>query len=145
MAGAGSILLVEDDRDIRESIADALEEEGYSVTSAIDGIDALEKLRGGTLPQVILLDLMMPRMSGQELFEHVKQVREWRQIPIVLLTADANARSKAEALGAPAYLKKPVTLDQLFQTVARILEGTPAREGETSGALIDQRSCGSGG
>lgn len=120
------ILLVEDDRDIREIIAEALEEAGYRVQGAVDGVDALERLRSGTRPGLILLDLMMPRMNGVQFCEEARKVPEWSGIPVVVLSADAQAKHKAEACHAASYLKKPVKLDVLYQTVARVLAGNAA-------------------
>lgn len=122
-----TILLVEDDRDIRESLVDALTDAGYEVHGAFDGLDALEKLRGTeTPPQLILLDLMMPRMNGAEFREAVLKEERWKDIPVLLLTADAQARTKAQQLAVSGYLRKPVKLTDLFQAVASAL--VPASE-----------------
>ena len=119
MPTSAFILLVEDDGDVREAMQEALEDEGYKVVGAIDGLDALERLRGASaLPDLVLLDLMMPRMSGAELRDAMTKVPEWRTIPVILLSADAQLRSKAEALDVTGYLQKPVTLNKLFETVA---------------------------
>ncbi len=120
---AGSILVVEDDRDIRETLSEALEEEGYEVVGAKDGIEAIERLRAATrLPHLVLLDLMMPRMNGLEFREAMVQVDAWKSIPVLLLTADAQARTRANALGVDAYLEKPVKLAALLGAVARLVE-----------------------
>lgn len=121
----GLILLVEDDRDIRESLIDALVDEGYRVVGALDGVDALEKLRAShEIPQLILLDLMMPRMNGTEFRRALSQVPLWSSIPVVVITADAQARAKAEAIGAHSFLRKPVKLRDLFAMVNRIFSET---------------------
>jgi CheY-like chemotaxis protein len=121
------ILLVEDDRDIRETIADALEDAGYAVEGAVDGLDALERLRRASrLPGLILLDLMMPRMNGVQFCEEKRKVPEWGPIPIVVLSADAQAKQKTEAFSVTSYLKKPVRLDALYATVASALAGVSA-------------------
>lgn len=122
MADGRSILLVQDDRDIRESILEALADEGYLAIGAIDGLDALEVLRGaGKLPDLILLDLMMPRMTGVELGAELAQLEAWSSIPIVVISADAQARLKSQSLGAVGYLKKPIRLAVLFDLLERIL------------------------
>lgn len=119
MTAARTILIVEDDRDIRESLAEALTDEGYDVDCAADGLDALERLQAAAaLPRLILLDLMMPRMNGAEFREAVLKDDRWKAIPVVLLTADAQARAKAQALAVNAYLVKPVKLADLFRAVA---------------------------
>lgn len=119
---AATILLVEDDRDIRESMVEALEDAGYAVVSAVDGVDALEQLRRHARPpQLILLDLMMPRMDGVQLSNELSQVEAWAHIPIVVISADAHGHTTANALGALGYLRKPLRLQDLYRTVAQLV------------------------
>ncbi|MET0283670.1 MAG: response regulator [Polyangiales bacterium] len=113
------ILLVEDDADIRESIKDVLEDEGYVVAEAGNGVEALDRLRTDALPDLILLDLMMPVMNGLQFHQELVKDAAWRAIPIVVLSADADARNKAAAMKALDVIEKPVELERLFQTVAR--------------------------
>jgi two-component system, chemotaxis family, chemotaxis protein CheY len=121
------ILVVEDDRDIRETLTEALEQAGYAVLEAEDGLDAIERLRGATrLPGLILLDLMMPRMNGAEFCEEKRKVAQWAAIPTVVLSADAQIKQKAEACHATSYLKKPVKLEVLYEAVARTFAGAEA-------------------
>ncbi|HEX5657457.1 MAG TPA: response regulator [Polyangiales bacterium] len=120
------ILLVEDDLDIRESIKDVLEDEGYLVAEASNGLEALDQLRSA-LPDLILLDLMMPTMNGIQFRQEMAKDPVWAAIPIVILSADADARLKAESLQAVDVLEKPVELDRLFQTVARTLRSSDER------------------
>ena len=118
----GRILVVDDDRDIRETIVDALEGEGYDVISAVDGVDALERLRSEEQsPSLILLDLMMPRMNGMELWQEIARVETWARIPIIVVSADAQGRAHAATMGAVGYLKKPMRLRELFSTVAQVV------------------------
>lgn len=124
------ILLVEDDRDIRESLVEALEDEGHATITAIDGIDAIAQLRNSSqLPDLILLDLMMPRMSGVEFCEQVKRVPAWAHIPIVVITANADARQKAADLGAAGFLRKPLQLAMLTDIAARFSRANGAERG----------------
>ncbi len=124
MAGGGSVLLVEDDRDIRESIQDALESFEYEVVAAHDGIEALERLRGGhALPRLILLDMMMPRMNGAQFRAELLKHEAWAAIPVVVLTADSSARRNVEALRVAAFLQKPVSLEDLLDIVAHLMGG----------------------
>ena len=119
------ILIVEDDSDVRASLAEALADEGYHVASAVDGLDALRYLRQvEVLPRLILLDMMMPRMDGYEF--RAAQVSEaaLADIPVALVTADAQAGSKASDLRADGFLKKPIKLDDLLSLVER-LAGLP--------------------
>ena len=124
----GPILLVEDDRDIREALAEALSDRGYDVTASFDGVDALEALERlkamATVPRLVLLDLMMPRMNGVELREVLTKTPEWSRIPVFVLTADARAQARAEALGVVGYLQKPVKLRELFEAVSALLPTT---------------------
>lgn len=120
MSDEQPILIVEDDEDIRESLVDAFQDQGYAVVSAVDGLDALDQLRN-VRPRLILLDLMMPRMNGMQFCEEKQKVDEWAAIPVVVLSADARAKERAAACGAATYLMKPVKLGSLFATVARVL------------------------
>ncbi len=120
----GPVLLIEDDRDIRDSVVEALEDEGYAITCAIDGLDALAKLRtGAALPRLILLDLMMPRMDGLQFRQEMLKEPRWAAIPVVVITADAQAREKARSLAAAGVLQKPVKLHDLCAIVRRTLDG----------------------
>lgn len=109
-----AILIVEDDRDIRESITEFLECEGYAVKSAVDGAQALELLRGeSTLPAVILLDLRMPRMDGFKFREEQRKDSRLARVPVVLMTADAHITSSKDQLGVAAVLRKPIDIEAL--------------------------------
>ncbi|MBC8133265.1 MAG: response regulator [Deltaproteobacteria bacterium] len=112
---APEILLVEDDRDIREAMAEVLEQEGYVVSLAKTGLDAVQHLETcRALPAAILLDLMMPIMDGWE-FSSVKQGNpQWATVPIVIVSADANVSEKGQAVRAVAHLRKPIDIDQLL-------------------------------
>ena len=95
--GDFTILLVEDDFDVREALAETLRDEGYRVECAVDGEQALDYLRAGGKPGLILLDLMMPRMSGTE-FRMVQKVDpQLCGVPVVLLSADGRMEEKARA------------------------------------------------
>lgn len=109
-----TILLVEDDFDVREALAETLRDEGYTVDCAVDGEQALAYLRAGNRPGLILLDLMMPRMSGSE-FRMVQRVDpSLAQIPVVLLSADGRMEEKAKALQTDGAIRKPIDLDELL-------------------------------
>jgi two-component system, chemotaxis family, chemotaxis protein CheY len=115
------VLIVDDDRDIRDTFASILEEDGFSVRTASDGLDALEKL-SLALPHLILLDLMMPRMSGwgfRATQLRATQLRDPRlaAIPVVVITASANLATTAEQFPGVALLAKPVHLERLVTTV----------------------------
>ena len=116
-----TILLVEDDGAIREALADALAADGYSVLHARDGVEALQVLRDEPLPELIVLDLMLPNMSGQQF--RVRQVVDprLREIPVIVLSAVPLVSDIAQALRAQAVLPKPVRLDDLLDTVERLI------------------------
>lgn len=114
-----SILLVEDDDDIREAMAAFLEAEGYDVVQAIDGDDALRKLRASSdRICLVLLDLFMPVKNGWEFRAEQMADPAIAAVPVVVVSADRNARDKANTLGALEYLAKPVDFDRLLGTIA---------------------------
>jgi CheY-like chemotaxis protein len=119
MSAARTVLLVEDDHDVRETIAEVLTDAGYVVVTAVDGQQALDHLRGGLRPFVILLDLMMPGMNGYEFRDVQRAEAGLADIPVIVLTADRLIEQKARDLGAAAYLKKPTPLDELLATLER--------------------------
>jgi CheY-like chemotaxis protein len=114
------VLVVDDDASIREALADLLGDEGYRVTTATNGAEALTLLRspGELRPCVILLDLMMPIMSGQEFYAEQQRDPALAAIPIVVISADRNAALKATAFGGE-YLSKPVRLDSVLGVLGR--------------------------
>ena len=114
------ILIVDDDSSIREMLRLFLELKGYTVASAINGRDALDYLaQSPEPPQLILLDLMMPIMSGAEFRAAQCQIPELANLPVALISADANLRDSAPVLNAEAYLPKPIDFDLLLATVER--------------------------
>jgi two-component system response regulator MprA len=114
-----TVLLVEDDHDVRETVAEVLTDEGYVVVTAIDGREALDQLRGGLRPFVILLDLMMPGMNGYQFRLEQRAEPAIADIPVIVLTADRLIEQKSAELAAAAYLKKPTALDDLLTTLKR--------------------------
>jgi two-component system chemotaxis response regulator CheY len=114
------VLVVEDDTDIRETVAELLVEEGYEVQTASSGRDALDRLaESGDLPDVVLLDLMMPVMDGWTFYDHLQEDARLAGLPIVVISADANAHEKSARLNPVACLRKPVSIDDLLGVVAR--------------------------
>jgi CheY-like chemotaxis protein len=112
-AQARDVLLVEDDHVIREELAEILRFEGFTVITAVDGRDALERLARSPV-RVIVLDLMLPVMSGWELAEVVRSSPDYSAIPILTITAVANAH---RAPGGPVFLK-PLNIDSLIRAIA---------------------------
>jgi two-component system response regulator MprA len=114
-----SVLVVDDDDAIREVLTFILEHEHYTVIQAANGQEALDRLTEGAQPGLILLDLMMPAMSGWDFRERQAHDPVWGKIPVVVMTGDGNIESKSATLMASSYLKKPVELEDLLATVAR--------------------------
>jgi CheY-like chemotaxis protein len=113
------ILLVEDDFDVREALAETLREEGYLLDCACDGEEALAYLKSGGSPGLILLDLMMPRMNGTEFRLAQKADPRFRHLPVVLLSADGRMDEKARQLQADGAVRKPIDLTELLRTIQR--------------------------
>ena len=114
------ILVVEDDPDLAETIAEVLENDGYDVSIAVHGLDAIQQLQGGAHPDLILLDLMMPVMDGWEFRDAQTELPEAKGIPVVALTADGDAHGKAERLHAAGALAKPIAIEPLLAEIARV-------------------------
>jgi CheY-like chemotaxis protein len=118
---AKSVLIVEDDADIRDALARILESEGFSVGMAENGAAALERLRspGEVMPRLILLDLMMPVMDGWQFRAEQRKDARMASIPVVVLSAHGGVQQQATAIEAAHYLKKPIDLDVLLDTVRK--------------------------
>lgn len=113
-----SILIVEDDQAIAESLQELLETEGYRVKLAANGRKALEFLRKTpTHPNLIVLDLMMPQMDGYQFRAEQEMDPKLSLIPVVLMTADGHIEAKTFKIGAKAYLNKPLDIDQVLAAV----------------------------
>ena len=112
------VLVVDDDDDIRAGMADILEGAGYKVATAGNGAEALTMLQGGLRPRLVLVDLQMPVMNGEELCNRVHDDPELAAIPILIISADTAAAVKAARFGAAGVLAKPVKMDLLVETVA---------------------------
>ena len=120
--GAGTTvvvaMVVDDDRDIRETVAEVLEDEGYTVVTAENGADALALLER-VRPQVILLDLSMPVMSGEQFRQRQLADPALAAIPTVVMSATDRIHEKTRALQLHGTIPKPVDLEVLVSTVAR--------------------------
>jgi CheY-like chemotaxis protein len=107
------VLLVEDDEPVRDAMREILEEEGYAITCAVNGEEALRVLAEGPRPQLILLDLMMPVMNGWELLRALRANATLAGIPVVVLSSLSDAEAPA---GVPA-VKKPISVQALLRLV----------------------------
>ena len=113
------VLLVEDDPDLLGSLAAFLEAEGYQVEVARHGLEALGRLRGGFAPAVILLDLMMPIMTGWEFRHAQRQDRDLSGIPVIVISGMEDSPRHAAWLEADGYVQKPIPVQILLETVQR--------------------------
>ena len=114
-----SILVIDDEADLRETLSIILNEEGYEVMSAGNGAEALDRLRSGAPPSLILLDLMMPVMNGWQFRAEQRQDPQLARIPVVIISADAGVETKAAPLEVADCLKKPLELATLLRTIER--------------------------
>jgi two-component system chemotaxis response regulator CheY len=118
-----TVLVVEDDIDIREALAEVIEDRNYHAVRADNGEVALQKLRAsGTVPCVILLDMMMPVMDGREFLTLQQNDEALKAIPVVLLSAHADAARAAAQLKTAGFLKKPIDLRELLRTIDRFCQ-----------------------
>jgi CheY-like chemotaxis protein len=127
----GQVLIVEDDTDLRQVLTQILVEEGYRVGGAEHGLHALEQLRDGWRPCLILLDLTMPVMNGWQFRAEQQQDPDLASIPVVVISAGANLAEQILPLGIHEYIRKPIQLGQLLATVHRYCRGP---RDETPGA-----------
>ena len=113
------VLVVEDDNSIRELLVELLESEGYEVSSAVNGLEGLKCLETTPLPDLILIDLMMPIMDGYTFRVEQLKNSHWSKIPTIVMSAEANAKEKMKSYKITAFLSKPVELETILKTVAR--------------------------
>lgn len=126
------IMLVEDDNNLREIYGARLEAEGYDIVSAKDGEEALA-LAVQEKPDLIISDVMMPRISGFDMLDILRNAPETKDTKVIMMTAlsQAEDKSRADKLGADRYLvKSQVTLEDVANVVHEVLEGAPAASSE---------------
>lgn len=108
------LFLIEDEPDIRDSLKDLLESEGYEVQTAANGAEAQERLRVLPTPRLILLDVLMPVMNGREFRAWQLEVPRLAAVPVIVLSADSTQRPMDDKV---RHLKKPVELNELLSLV----------------------------
>lgn len=114
-----SVLIVEDDAPLAAMLSEALRAEGLRITQAHDGLHGLQLIASGGAPDLILLDMHMEGFSGWDFGAEFKQLA--LRTPIVVITADTDPERCAEAVGARAYLAKPLNLKTLFLTIEGLM------------------------
>jgi two-component system chemotaxis response regulator CheY len=120
------IFLVDDSVTMLMSVKTTLEMNGFKVETAGDGVQALNKLKGGVKPDLIITDINMPNMGGMELIKNVRALPGFRFTPILTLTTESNAakRDEGKKLGATGWLVKPVSGPDLVKVIKQVLPGS---------------------
>ncbi|HDS16805.1 MAG TPA: response regulator [Proteobacteria bacterium] len=123
MEKAYTVLVIEDNDDNRRLVLKILGHKGFNVVGAIDGKEALERLRQGK-PDLILMDINLPGMDGYELTRRIRKIPGFAELPIVALTAHAMVgdEGKSLAAGCNAYITKPINVHNFPETIAAILK-----------------------
>jgi two-component system, sensor histidine kinase and response regulator len=116
------ILIVDDEVDIRDSLREFFEDEGYTVATAANGAEALEQLVTGELPSVIILDLLMPVLDGNEMYERMQAEPRLARLPVIISTSDPR-----RAPSGVLTMKKPVSLLRLAGAVRQLCGNDPPR------------------
>jgi len=131
------ILVVDDNRDAVAVIRLPLESRGFEVDVAFSGKEALKRLEEGSLPDVVLLDIMMPSMSGLEVLEHVRSCARMAEVPVIFVTAKTKDEDVLEGYrsGADYYITKPFTTKQLLYGIGLVLGDSDMAEEFADGRL----------
>jgi DNA-binding response OmpR family regulator len=118
-----TILIADDEKDVVETLKFSLEKQGYHCLLAYDGQDALDKARGED-PDLIILDIMMPKINGFKVSRLLKFDIKYKHIPIIMLTARTQEKDRilGNETGADMYLTKPFEMDDLINSVNSILK-----------------------
>jgi chemosensory pili system protein ChpA (sensor histidine kinase/response regulator) len=128
------VLIVDDSVSVRRVLSNLMENAGWNATAAKDGVEALEILQRGKTPDVVLLDIEMPRMDGYELTTALRRQEAYKNVPIIMLTSRAGEKHRRRAfeLGATDYLVKPYQEDTLLTVMRRVVrEAREAKEAPT--------------
>lgn len=122
---AKSVFLVDDSRTILMSVSDILSSAGLAVDTAASGEAALDKLKTGLRPDLIITDINMPGMNGLELIGHIRTLAHLRFAKILVMTTETQQekRSQAKSMGATGWLVKPVKSDDLLRVIRQVLPG----------------------
>ena len=129
MADSKTILIVDDDVELSDGLRVVLERQGLRVIQARDGQQGKQMVYQQR-PDLVILDMMMPRMGGYPVLEHFKGKAD--APPIIMITANEGSRHKAyaEYLGVVDYIRKPFAMERLMETVHKVLDGKPAADGD---------------
>jgi len=143
------ILVVDDEPDVRNFLAACLEDAGFNVEIAVDGLDALEKVEAFS-PDLITLDMVMPKMSGIKVIRKLRKNEKWANLPVIVITAHAYDEMGSDqirilsamtsGLRPRVTLDKPISPANLIKTICKILEIEPEAVKEMSEELTNDRS-----
>ena len=119
---AKSILAIDDSASIRQMVSFTLKNSGYEVVEAIDGVDGLEKAQGQTF-SLVLTDQNMPRLDGLELIRSLRELPQYKSVPILMLTTESSDAMKQQgrAAGATGWLVKPFDPQKLIEVVRKVI------------------------
>jgi CheY-like chemotaxis protein len=117
MADGCTVLVVDDDRPFRETLATTLEAHGFCVMQAADGVEALQRLRAARRPTVVLLDLIMPRLDGAGFRRAQMADQDMATVPVIVCSGEIDVALRAERLGIRDFIRKPVDLERLLAVV----------------------------
>lgn len=122
--GKPTLLMAEDAEDTASLLRFLLERSGYQVIHASDGKQAQEMIDTMTPPNLVLLDIMLPHMSGLQLLPYIRKKADWQRVPIIMLTADSSEHDIQQALtsGASDYMVKPFNPRELTARLSRFLK-----------------------
>ena len=117
------VMLVDDSNVLRKITAFNLKKNGYEVVEATNGEEAIQKLSEGIKPDLMLLDIMMPKMDGFSVLKRLKESEDWKDIPVIVLTAKGGEDDEQTALslGATMVMTKPFSPAQLIQQVKKVI------------------------
>lgn len=126
MSDKPKLLLVDDEPSIVKMVGKRLEVEGFEVEVAMDGQDGLTKAQNGK-PDLIILDLMLPKLNGYEVCTMLKQDSRHKHIPVIIFTAKTQEKDEKMALecGAEAFVRKPFRAQELVEKIKGLLESAP--------------------
>jgi len=138
------ILIVDDEPDIRNFLSACIEDAGFQTDTAQDGIEALEKVAADP-PDLITLDLVMPRRSGVRVIRELQKNEKWAKIPVIVITAHARDEFGSDEIKALSAftanmkpritIEKPVTQEKIINSICQVLELNESREKEAKGTI----------
>ncbi len=129
--------MVDDEEDVRAYLKSALEDAGFCVETAVDGLDAEQKLQAG-LPDLISLDLVMPKHSGIKFYHDLQKNKKWSKVPVLIVTGHARddlGKADFDALmmqGPGIYLEKPVKADNYIGKICSLLDIDPPQRSDST-------------